>query len=170
MAIDIAKDVAHRTSGENEFSIAKKVLDGRQVTREEIKSLAAAALKRDGEEGETGSLAEKVVSGSHQPTPEEMKNLAASVHLQELSLAIDRVRKVVAGDRLLSRSDKNKIIKYLDAIEAISQQYDPDREALHVLLGTLRKFALHLTKKIGENLAVARIFDLLDHAHKLLPI
>jgi hypothetical protein len=99
-----------------------------------------------------------------------MKDLASSVHLQELSLAIDRVRKVVAGDRLLSRSDKNKIIKYLDAIEAISQQYDPDREVLQVLVGTLKKFALHLTKKLGESLALGRILDLLDHAHKFLPI
>jgi hypothetical protein len=125
MAIDLAKK---KVSSEKVASIAEKVLGGKQATREETRSLAAAALGVDGEKGGASSLAVKVVAGDQHPTLEEMKTLATSVVVQEFSTAIDRVRTLVADDNLLGKSDKNRIIKYLRAIEAITREYEPDRD------------------------------------------
>jgi hypothetical protein len=68
-----------QTSNEKVAAIAQKVLDGKNATREEARSLAAAALGLDGENDETSALAAKVMAGNHDATPEEMKSLAASV-------------------------------------------------------------------------------------------
>jgi len=167
-------DLARLTSNEGLWSITKKVLDGKEATAEERRSLAAAALERHGEKEEISSLAAKVASGRHEPTAEEIKSLAASVRVQEFLIAVDTLRTLVADDNLLSRTHKKRIIKYLDAIEAITLQYDPerepDRQLLLTLVGTLRKYVVHLTKKVGENLAVGRIFEILDRATDLLPI
>jgi ABC-type antimicrobial peptide transport system ATPase subunit len=169
MAIDLAKK---KVSNEKVASIAEKVLGGKQATREETRSLAAAALGVDGEKGGASSLAVKVVAGDHDPTPEEMKTLATSVVVQEFSTAIDRVRTLVAEDNLLSRSDKNRIIKYLQAIEAITREYEPDRDrqVVNVLVDTLRKYAVNLTKRIGQGVAVQRVVHIVDNVTDLLPI
>jgi hypothetical protein len=67
------------TSNEKVTSIAEKVLDGKNETAEETRSLAAAALGRDGEKDDTSALAPKVMAGNHDATQDEMKSLAASV-------------------------------------------------------------------------------------------
>jgi hypothetical protein len=167
-------DLARLTSDEGLWSITKKVLDGKQATAEERRSLAAAALERHGEKEEISSLAAKVASGRHEPTADEIKSLAASVRVQEFLIAIDTLRTLVADDNLLSRTHKKRIIKYLDAIETITRQYkpdhEPDREVLLALVGTLKKYVVRLTRKAGENLAIGRIFEILDRATDLLPI
>jgi hypothetical protein len=169
MAIDVAKK---KISNERAASIAEKVLGGKKPTRDETQTLAAAALGLDGDQDGSASLAVKVVAGDHEPTPEEMKTLATSVVVQEFSTAIDRVRTLVVADNLLSRADKNRIIKYLRAIKAIIRQYEPDRDrqVLNVLVDTLRKHAVALTKRIGQGVAVQRIVHVLDNVVDLLPI
>jgi ABC-type antimicrobial peptide transport system ATPase subunit len=169
MAIDLDKK---KVSNEKAASIAEKVLGGKQATREETRSLAAAALGVDGEKGGASSLAVKVVAGDHDPTPEEMKTLATTVVVQGFSTAIDRVRTLVADDNLLSRSDKNRIIKYLQAIEAITREYEPDRDrqVVNVLVDSLRKYAVNLTKRIGQGVAVQRVVHIVDNLTDLLPI
>jgi streptomycin 6-kinase len=69
----------NQSSNEKVTSIAEKVMDGKKATPEETRSLAAAALGRDGEDDETSALAAKVMAGNHEATQEEMKSLAASV-------------------------------------------------------------------------------------------
>jgi hypothetical protein len=66
------------TKNKNVASIAEKVLDGKQATPEEARSLAASVLGLDGEKDETSSLAAKVAGGNYEPTREEMKTLASS--------------------------------------------------------------------------------------------
>jgi hypothetical protein len=169
MAIDLPKS---KTSNEKAASIAEKVLGGKKATREETRSLAAAALGLDGDGDGATSLAMKAVAGDHEPTPEEMKTLATSVVVQEFSTAIDRVRTLVVDDNLLSRADKNRIIKYLRAIKAIIRQYEPerDRQVLSVLVDTLKKYAVSLTKRIGQGVAVQRIVHVVDNLTDLLPV
>jgi hypothetical protein len=169
MAVGVAKD---NISSQKAASIAEKVLGGKQLTREETRSLAAAALGLNGDQDGAASLAVKVVAGDHKPTPEELKTLATSVVIQEFSTAIDRVRTLVVADNLLSKADKNRIIKYLRAIKAILRQYEPDRDrqVLNVLVDTLKKHALSVTRRIGQGVAVQRIVHVLDNAVDLLPI
>jgi hypothetical protein len=169
MAVGVAKD---KISSQKAASIAEKVLGGKQLTREETRSLAAAVLGLDGDGDGTTSLATKVVAGDHEPTPEEMKTLATSVVIQEFSTAIDRIRTLVVADNLLSKADKNRIIKYLRAIKAIIRQYEPDRDrqVLTVLVDTLKKHALSATKRLGHGVAVQRIVHVLDNLVDLLPV
>jgi hypothetical protein len=146
-------------------SVAEKVLKGKQPTPAETRELAAATLVTEGGNEETSSLAAKVVAGNHEPTPEERKSLAASV-------LIDKVRTLVADDKDLNKPEKTRIIKYLDAIQNITQQYEPEHDGpvLKVLVDKLKGFVGRLTKRVGEGVAVQQIFGLLTNLTELLPV
>jgi hypothetical protein len=147
--------VSIQTSTEKVPSIAEKVLSGKPATPEETKNLAAAARKVGGAKSDTAALAGQVAAGDHEPTPEETKSLAASV-------LIDKVRTTVADDSSLSKREKTTVIKYLDAIEAMTRDYEPERDgpAVRGLTGGLTGVLGKLTKRVGEGVVVQQVLGL----------
>jgi hypothetical protein len=148
--------VSIQTSTEKVPSIAEKVLRGKPPTPEETKNLAAAAARKvDAEKAAAASLAGEVAAGDHEPTPEETKSLAASV-------LIDEVRTKVADDSSLSKREKATVIKYLDAIEAMTRDYEPERDAPAVrgLTGGLTGILGKVTKRVGEGVVVQQVLGL----------
>ena len=84
-----------------------------------------------------------------------MKSLAATV-------LIDKVRTTVAEDTGLSEPDKRTIIKYLDAIEAMTRDYEPERDgpAVRGLTGGLTGILGKVTKRVGEGVVVQQVLGL----------
>jgi len=159
----MAKLANLKTSSEKVPSIAEKVLVGKTPTPEETKKLAVAASGLDTVKAGTSDLAGKVAAGDHEPTPEVVKSLAATV-------LIDKVRTTVAEDTGLSEPDKRTIIKYLDAIQAITQEYEPerDRPAVRGLTGGLTGILGKVTKRVGEGVVVQQVLGLVTKLTDLL--
>lgn len=85
-----------------------------------------------------------------------------------ISSRILALKALIDQDNELEELEKNKIVKYLDAIEAITAQTEVDSDLLQVIKRHLERYVLPLVRKYGEKALFEKITEFLDLLQGLL--